>query len=81
MRAVNLPERASGVTGTHRIARWDGSAWSALGDGLNNSVQAITVEGSSVYAGGWFTATAASRLIISPAGTALTGPHLARVAD
>ncbi len=42
------------------IAKWDGANWSALGsngsgDGsLNNSVYAIAVSGTDIYAGGWF---------------------------
>ena len=46
------------VTGTSRIAKWDGSAWSApvsSGNGANNIVQAIAVSGSDVYIGGHFT--------------------------
>jgi len=45
------------------IAKWDGTDWSALGgldfpptDGsLNNSVYAVAISGSNVYAGGFFT--------------------------
>ncbi|MBI5825074.1 MAG: DNRLRE domain-containing protein [Chloroflexi bacterium] len=38
------------------IAKWDGSAWSALGaTPLNSYVTAIAVSGTDVYAGGWFT--------------------------
>lgn len=53
----------SGVQGlpVARIARWDGSSWSALGAGLTNSVPAATphVEtllgiGGELYVGGWF---------------------------
>ncbi|MBI5030659.1 MAG: hypothetical protein HZB51_09035 [Chloroflexi bacterium] len=49
-----------GNTAGDRIAKWDGSTWSALGsdgagDGsLNNTVYAIAISGSNVYAGGWF---------------------------
>ncbi len=38
-----------------RIAKWNGSSWSALGAGMNNSVWALAVSGSDVYAGGDFT--------------------------
>src|SRR5262245_42517361 len=31
-----------------------GSSWSALGRGMNDSVNALTISGSNVYAGGWF---------------------------
>ena len=44
---------------TSRIARWDGSAWQPLGDGITGSydeVRSIAVAGSDVYAGGAFTA-------------------------
>ena len=39
----------------NNIARWDGSRWSALGDGVNSSVRGIAVSGSDVYVGGEFT--------------------------
>lgn len=50
------------IDGAEHIARWDGSEWSALGDGLNNSVYALlAVDHDSdprtadmVYAGGTF---------------------------
>ncbi|MGP1345374.1 MAG: FG-GAP-like repeat-containing protein [Phycisphaerales bacterium] len=52
---------AGGVT-VNRIARWDGSSWSALtgpgGTGVNSTVRALTVfddgTGSALYAGGGF---------------------------
>jgi len=50
---------AIGSLGYGRIAKWNGSAWSALGTGLgttNSTVNAIAVSGSTVYAGGTFTA-------------------------
>src|ERR1051326_3615112 len=37
------------------IARWDGSAWRALGSGMNSPVRALAVSGTDVYAGGEFT--------------------------
>ena len=45
---------AGGVPAS-RIAKWDGTAWSALGSGLNNTVHALLFDGGNVYAGGWFT--------------------------
>jgi uncharacterized repeat protein (TIGR01451 family) len=41
----------------NNIAKWDGSAWSPLGQGVgsNNSVGALAVSGSDLYVGGWFT--------------------------
>lgn len=39
-----------------RIARWDGSAWSALGEGVNSGVEALAVDANgTLYAGGIFT--------------------------
>ena len=42
-----------------RIARWDGSDWSSLGDGLDDWVTSLAVyddgSGEALYAGGWFT--------------------------
>lgn len=50
---------AVGTVPANRIARWDGSSWSALGSGLGSSfsdrVDAMAVSGSYVYAGGSFT--------------------------
>ena len=37
------------------IAKWDGSAWSALGSGMNSTVYALAVSGTNLYAGGAFT--------------------------
>ena len=42
------------------LAKWNGSAWSALGNNisgsgsLKSSVRAIAISGSDVYVGGWF---------------------------
>lgn len=44
-----------GSVAATRIAKWDGSAWTPLGSGLNNEVWAIAVSGTDVYAGGYFT--------------------------
>jgi hypothetical protein len=53
MRATNSGGQAVTV---NRIAKWDGSSWSALGSGINNTVYALAVSGGDVYAGGRFTA-------------------------
>ncbi len=51
-------------SGCSRIAKWNGSTWSALGTGMNNRVLAIAFDGSgNLYAGGDFTT----------AGTCTTG--------
>jgi hypothetical protein len=34
------------------VAKWDGSAWSALGSGVNSTVYALLVSGTNLYAGG-----------------------------
>ncbi len=45
---------AGGVIANH-VAKWDGSSWSALGNGLDGNVNALAVDGSgNVYAGGAF---------------------------
>lgn len=36
------------------IAKWDGSAWTSLGSGINGSVYAIAISGNDVYAAGSF---------------------------
>jgi hypothetical protein len=42
------------------IAKWNGSSWSALGSGVNDTVYALAVSGSELYAGGSFTAAGGS---------------------
>ena len=37
------------------IAKWNGTSWSALGSGMDNSVSALAVSGTDLYAGGSFT--------------------------
>jgi trimeric autotransporter adhesin len=52
---------ASGIPGADDIARWDGSAWSALGSdasgeaALDDSVHALAISGSDLWVGGKFT--------------------------
>ena len=50
---------AGGVSAI-RVAKWDGTVWSALGTGMNSLVNAFTVfddgTGPALYAGGSFTA-------------------------
>ena len=53
----------AGTTAAGRIAKWDGTSWSALtgpsGEGMNDAVQALAVyddgDGQALYAGGYFT--------------------------
>jgi VCBS repeat-containing protein len=40
---------------TTAVARWDVSAWSALGSGTNATVFALAADGSMLYCGGGFT--------------------------
>jgi hypothetical protein len=42
-----------GVT-ANRIAKWDGTNWWALGDGISGAIQSLTTFGSGLYAGGSF---------------------------
>ena len=37
------------------VARWDGSSWSAVGSGMNNTVMSVAVAGNTLFAGGIFT--------------------------
>lgn len=46
----------SGNLTVNYVAKWDGSNWSALGNGLDDFVSALDVSGSNVYAGGNFVA-------------------------
>jgi trimeric autotransporter adhesin len=50
---------AGGNSDADYIARWDGASWHALGsvvnDIVNDGVEAIAVDGTDVYAGGYFT--------------------------
>jgi hypothetical protein len=43
-----------------KIAKWDGSSWSALGSGMNSWVTALAVSGNDLYAGGRFTTAGGS---------------------
>jgi hypothetical protein len=41
----------AGGASANRVARWNGSAWSALGSGVNTTVNALAVSGSQVFSG------------------------------
>jgi hypothetical protein len=46
---------SAGGTAANYVARWAGSAWSALGSGMDTYVSALAVSGGNLYAGGVFT--------------------------
>jgi len=47
---------AGGVSGTLRIAKWNGTTWSPLSTGLNNTVRALAfAPNGDLYVGGLFT--------------------------
>ncbi len=63
---------AGGVPANY-IAKWNGTTWSAFGDGMNEVVRAIAIDGDgNVYAGGNFTTAGAvsTNLIAKWNGTA-----------
>jgi hypothetical protein len=53
----------AGGSSANKIAKWNGSSWSALGSGMNDFVSALTVFddgiGPALYAGGTFTTAGA----------------------
>jgi hypothetical protein len=72
---------AGGISASN-IARWDPAAnsgqgaWSAVGSGVNSTVQALAVHGGRIYAGGSFTTAggaAASRVACWTPGTGTSG--------
>ena len=63
----------AGGNSANYVAKWNGSAWSALGSGLNGSVSALAVSGSDLYAGGGFTTAGGYQPTTSPNGTAVPG--------
>ena len=44
----------------NRVAKWNGSSWSALGSGMDGRCLALAVSGSDLYAGGYFTTAGGS---------------------
>lgn len=74
----------------NHIARWNGTAWSTLGSGMNGRVTTLAAYGNLVYAGGFFTAAGGVRASYvarwdgtawSPLDTGLSGPVLALALD
>jgi hypothetical protein len=51
VRATNIGNIAIPV---NSVAKWNGSAWSPLGQGVNNAVYSLAVSGTNVYVGGTF---------------------------
>ena len=45
---------AGGIS-ANRIAKWNGTSWSALGTGVDSSVNALSALGSNIFVGGNFT--------------------------
>ena len=52
--AADYFTEAGGVSANH-IAKWDGSAWSALGTGTDGKITALCMHNGELYAGGLFT--------------------------
>ncbi|MCI0540540.1 MAG: hypothetical protein L0Z50_35515 [Verrucomicrobiales bacterium] len=57
----------AGGSPANYIAKWDGSAWTAFGSGMNAEVFALALFGSDLYVGGGFTMAGAN-----------VSPHIAR---
>lgn len=53
-----------GVT-MRNIARWNGSSWSALGDGFNNTVFSLAHNNGILYAGGSFTKNSSATVTLN----------------
>jgi hypothetical protein len=51
----------TGGNAANYIAKWNGSSWSALGSGMNNTVYALAVSGCDLYAGGAFNMAGANQ--------------------
>ena len=51
---------SAGGAPAHRIAKWDGSGWSPLGNGVGHTVYALTVHEGCLYAGGLFSSAGSS---------------------
>jgi hypothetical protein len=81
----------AGGLNANNIARWNGSAWAALGSGVNSTVNALAVDNQNVlYAGGAFVTAGGAAvnriarwngLSWSPLGSGMNGPVLALDVD
>jgi len=60
------------------VAAWDGNAWSALGSGMDNDVDALAVSGTTLYAGGDFSTAGgvAANCVAAWDGKRVVGPRL-----
>lgn len=47
--------KIAGGASANRIAKWNGTAWSALGLGVHGYIHALAWDGTCLSAGGWFT--------------------------
>ena len=47
--------RFAGGVEVNGVAKWDGTTWSALGDGFNSTVYGVGVYNGELFAGGDFT--------------------------
>ena len=47
----------AGGNSAFHIAKWDGNAWSALGAGFHNTIDALTVAGTNLYTEGYLVTT------------------------
>ena len=54
-KATLRPSSVNPAIPVYSIAKWNGTAWSALGAGVNAAVYALLTSGTSLYAGGTFT--------------------------
>ncbi len=62
----------AGGTPVNHIAKWNGSSWSAVGAGMEQSVSALAMSGSNLYAGGTFT------IATNNGGAIITATHIAK---
>ncbi len=53
-RTFSIVSRQSGNVTVNEIAKWNGSSWLALGNGLNSVVNKVAVSGNDVYVDGAF---------------------------